>query len=747
MPPSTMPSDPAASDPSALFRPGTPGLSSVRLAAGEALFAEGDPDDALYRVESGRLAVRRAADGAGDVDRLEAGDLVGELAVLTGQRRSASVVALTPAILLRLPRAAYEREREATPDLDGHLAEQAVPRWQRDLLAAALRELFVGVDVVRAHGLQDRVRWRTLASGEAACRQGDVGDALYVIVSGRVLFEVEGPDGTARVVGEAGAGEAVGEFALLTDARRSASVVAARETSLVEIGRELFAELVGAHPQLLFSIARTVAERQRQAHHHGSAALETGRLTVTLLALDPALDVGPLARDLVGALGRIGEARLLDAAAVDAAIGPGASAAAPGDPHHAAVVQWLNEQEAAAGTLVFVPDEAGSAWATRCLSRSDRALFVGRPDGDAALSEPERQLEAAGARVRRALVLWHPPGTERPTGTARWLTGREGYDLHHIREGDAAHVGRLARHVAGVAVGLVLGGGGARGYAHYGAVEALEEAGVPVDAVGGASFGALAAATVAMSEDHKAAFAANETLARNDLVFDRTVPIVALNRSRRLTQLCKRLYGDLQIEDLWVPYFAVAVNLSLGEPITIRRGPLWRAVRTSIAVPGIFTPIVEDGQILIDGAVMNNLPVDVMMDVVDTDRVVCVNLEPGQARASVAEIGPSISGWRVLWERLNPFAKRRRLPLLSSVVSRTLFVGSRPRSAENAQRAALHLALDLPGLSLLNFDNYRAAHQMGYDQTGDAARAWRATQPDLAEPPAVAGPIAEPVAA
>ena len=705
-------------------------LRTVEVAAGAALFHEGAPPDALYVVAEGTLSVQRSRSGGAEVARLVPGDVLGEMGLLTGRPRSATVAAVGPARVLRLSAEDYEAVREADPEVESRLAQRAVPRWQRDLLATGLRRLLGEAGDAAARELRDRLVWRTLASGDVLCRQGEPGDALYVVVSGRVLFEVE-EGGVARTVGEARAGETVGEFSLLTDAPRSATVVAARRTVAVEVERELFAELVGAHPEMLFAIARQVAERQRHVHRHGSAALPSRKLTVCLVPVDPALDVHPLARDLVSTIGRDGPARLLDAAAADAALGAGAASTTDDAPRHAALVQWLNEQEAEADTLVFVPGPPGAPWADRCLSRSDVVLFVARPDGDPALSPAERVLARGDARAHRALVMWHPPETDRPARTARWLDGRESYDLHHLREGDAGHVARLARRLAGNAIGLVLSGGGARGYAHFGVVRALEESGVPLDAVGGASFGALVAALVAHGIGPDEILAQEATLADNRKIFDRTIPVVAMNASHRLTETCRSLFGDAQIEDLWVPFFAVAVNLTRGETVTIRRGPLWRAVRTSIAVPGVFTPMVSDGEVFIDGGVMNNFPVDVMADAIGSERTIGVDLTVAAKRGRTVDIGPGLSGWRALLSRLRPRRSRPRIPLLSGVLMQTLFVGSKPRSAENAERADLCLSVELPRVSFLDFRPLGAVSQMGYDQAIGPVRAWAAAQPDL----------------
>ncbi|MEM1055950.1 MAG: cyclic nucleotide-binding domain-containing protein [Bacteroidota bacterium] len=718
-------------------------FTQTTLETGACLFREGDEPDALYVVQAGVLDVL-VGDPPETVDRIREGGVVGEMGLLTSQPRTATIRAAEPSTLFRLAREAFDRLRDATPEMERALAETAVPRWQRVLLSNALSRLFdETTDLVARHDLQERVPWHTLESGEAICRQGDEGHSMYVIVSGRVLFEVERGDGSVHVVGEAGAGEAVGEFSLLTGAPRSASVVAARQTSYVEIDRELFTELVAAHPGVMFALTRQLAERQRRAHSHGLASLAPPTLTVTLVPTRPGLSIRPLAKALTDELGRIGTARLIDVRAAEEALGAGVATTCEDDPLHAVVVQWLNEQEAETDYLVFLADEEWTPWTRRCLSRADRALFVGRAAEPTPPSETERRLADSDSRVDRHLVLWHAPETEAPSGTARWLDPRPGYRHYHVREGDPAHLARLARHVADVAVGLVLGGGGARGYAHFGVFRAMEEVGLPIDYIGGASFGAMIGALRATDRPLSGLLDACEQFASNRVVFDRTLPVVALNASHHLTQLCHTLYSDRLVEDLWLPFFAMGVNLTRGEPVVIRRGPLWRAIRMSISVPGVFAPVVENGELMVDGGVLNNFPVNVMREESGSERIIGALIQPGGTRPREYDMETGVSGWRAMWRRLNPFVRSPRLPYLSRVITRTLFVGSAPLSESNVRLADLVLPLDIHA-SLLDFAPYRRIADEGYEQSIGPLREWAARQPDLARPEPV--PAAEPPA-
>ena len=158
------------------------------------------------------------------------------------------------------------------------------------------------------------------------------------------------------------------------------------------------------------------------------------------------------------------------------------------------------------------------------------------------------------ARSRRTkfqitLILLHPPGTARPHGTLRWLQER-GVDRHfHLHDGDGGELDRIVRYVTRREFGLVLSGGGSRGFAHVGAIRAMREAGLPIDMIAGVSMGAIIAAAFAISDDFEATVQSLKE--RFKTAFgDYTLPFVSLTRGRRFDDMLKAVFGDANIEDL-----------------------------------------------------------------------------------------------------------------------------------------------------------------------------------------------------
>ncbi len=215
---------------------------------------------------------------------------------------------------------------------------------------------------------------------------------------------------------------------------------------------------------------------------------------------------------------------------------------------------------------------------------------------------------ARGARVELALL--HDERIE-AGAAARWLEFSPVALHHHIL--DTADLGRLSRLLTRRGVGLVLSGGGARGFAHLGIIRALREARVPIDFVGGSSIGSIIAAGVAMGwSDEEMRMRYRRSFVDTNPVNDYTFPFVALTRGRKVSRLLEREYGDVHIEDLRQPYFCISTNLTAGRALEHRSGRLSEALRASVAIPGVMPPVYRGGDVLVDGAAVNNLPVDIM---------------------------------------------------------------------------------------------------------------------------------------
>ncbi|MCH9670722.1 MAG: patatin-like phospholipase family protein, partial [Gammaproteobacteria bacterium] len=290
---------------------------------------------------------------------------------------------------------------------------------------------------------------------------------------------------------------------------------------------------------------------------------------------------------------------------------------------------------------------------------------------------------------------------------------------HHVRLQSEADFDRLCRMLTGTQIALVLGGGGARGAAHVGVLRALEEQGIPVDMIAGTSFGAIMAAGPALGWDSQTlGVGIKRALVDPGKPLDYTLPFTAITSGRKATHQIRRTFGNVRIEDLWLPYFCVSSNLSKGQQVVHTRGPLWKAIRTSVAIPGVLPPVrSEDGDVLIDGGVMNNLPVDVMRKYAGGGKILAVNL---RAKVNIAADDLTdtgvLSGWRLYARWLTPFMRRPSVPSAIDLILRTAEMGNVMSAAEQEKAADLTFRPKVEQFGLLDFSAYLPLIEAGYTE-------------------------------
>ena len=700
--------------------------SLVRVPAGEPLFLQGDPGDAMYLLVEGRLEVRVDRDGrSAAIDTLTPPAPLGETALLTGRPRSATVAATEDATLQRLPAAAFTTLVQRHPVLLERLEEAMRPRLRRTHLAPLLHDWFDVREAPEVARLEADLAWIELAGGETLFTQGDPGDAVYLVVSGRLRLERTRPaagreDETPRVVGEVAPGESTGETSMLLGSARTATARALRDTRLVRVPPDV----AERHAPFMTRLARVVAERgQRREDGRGRGRPPR---TFALLGLTDGVPLAKVAAGIAAGLAHHGGAELVDRHAIERAFDlPDVADAARGEAAALVLGDWLDRQERAHGHLLYVADDRWTPWNERCVRQADRVVLVA--DTARALTA-----DAVAARVRALapdtpteLLLLRPDGTETPSGTAAWLDRVRPRAHHHVRLGDAGELRRAARRITGQGRILVLSGGGARGYVHIGLLAAIEAAGLEIDAVAGTSIGSLVGGGYAISRSAAFAEASARRFGDPKRIVDRTLPIVSIARSRGLTEMLREMFRDALIEDLPTPFFCVAANLSRAEPWLFDRGPLWRAIRGSSAIPGVFSPIVDDGDLIVDGGVMNNFPVDLARERFGDGPMIASNAYGHERGGQRYAFPDELSGWSVLAQRLLPRSRRTlAVPSILSTLTKATSLNSHYLMERIGQGADLLVRYPTDGVGSLEFDRVDELIDLGRRHADAALAGW-----------------------
>jgi NTE family protein len=560
-----------------------------------------------------------------------------------------------------------------------------MPAPRSDRLEDALHRIFEG-------GKNTRASWFALTGGETLFVEGDGADTLYLLRSGRLgVFRRDADeDAPPQFVGVIRPGEPAGEMAMLAGTVHTADVVALRDCEVLALPRDAFFEAARTEPDLMVELSRLMIQRARDRRSGGGEPSVFGFISAR-------------PRPIRAFVERI-------AAAIEA---DGFSCQVIDHSALSSAAEWFSRVEDAHDFVLYVAEMDEPAWAALCARQVDRVFVVGA----GLMAPPNRPLPHAGvldAQRRTDLILLRDPRMARPANTAVWLDAVQPGRWFQAVEGDQADAERMGRVVTGSAVGVVMSGGGARAYSHIGVLRALGEAGVPVDFVGGSSMGAVIAAGPALGWSQEELEARiRKAFVEKDPLSDITFPMLAMTRAGKVDRLLVDAYGDIDLADLQRPFFAVSTNLTSGKIEVHRRGLMRRAMRASIAIPGLLPPVVIDGQVLVDGAVLKNLPTEVMRQMHGGP---IIGVDMSQARGvdpALIENPPS------LWRLLATGAWRRGPPIVSILMrSATLTTDA---ELESSRAATDVLIQPLPdGLDIRDWKAFDPAVEAGYRAAKEA---------------------------
>jgi NTE family protein len=484
--------------------------------------------------------------------------------------------------------------------------------------------------------IQAETIWFSVPGGQKLFSHGDASDELFIVRTGRLgAFRRE--DGQEpSFLGIIRPGEPAGEMALIAGIPHSADVYALRDSEVFAVPKAVFFEACDADAAVMTELARLMILRSRQTARRGPVGDPS---VFGFVAVGRPGPIRPLVERLEREIAALGYK--VTTVGVEAVTAP---------------TEWFSEVERVHDYVLYVAERDETTWAPFVPRLVDRLFQVARGDRP---PQVEGSLPMATTLREQGLVdllLIQPPELERPSGSDAWLDATGAARVFHLRRGHSLDFERIARVLTGQSVGLVLSGGGARAYAHVGAIKALRERGVPIDFVGGSSMGGIVGAGLAMGWDQvemdrrlRKAFV--ETSPLDDIA----LPLLAMTHGIKVGDRLRTHFGETQIADLWLPFFCLSSNLTTGAYQLHRRGSLRHALRATIALPGVMPPATDGQNVLVDGAVMKNFPADIMRA---AQAGPIVGVDVTTARSITADdVARPASVWRWIWSgqwRLGP---------------------------------------------------------------------------------------------
>ncbi|KAF9074991.1 hydrolase [Rhodocollybia butyracea] len=742
------------------------------FAAGSILVKAGELNTGLFYVIEGFLDIllppesdgsgaRNAVKDGSDQKLLftvKPGGIAGYLASLTHTASYVDIKAKTDTYVGFLHSNALERLLEKRPIVLLTLAKRLI-----SLLSPLILHIDASLD------------WMQVNAGQVLWRPDDKSDSFYIVINGRLRVITDNAGGGLDIVGEYGQGDTVGELDVITSSPRRNTAHAIRDTELIRMPQTLFNAISARNPQTTAQLLRMIASRVRDeldssplAPTRSKPSSELGYnnnlKTVAVLPVSRNVPIEAFSKKLQSALEGIGATTaLLNQASMSNHLG-----------RHAftrmgklKAAGWLADQEQKYRTVLYVVDSpVNSSWTQTCIHQADYVMVVGMGD-DPNLGEYERLLLSMKTTARKELVLLHPDRSVIPGSTREWLKTRPWIHQHiHVelpgivmpvpksaipKDPDpmsalknlkdkvqneiqkyrgGAHdprpqrlphtndFSRLARRICGKSIGLVLGGGGARGISHLGLIRALEEFGIPVDLVGGTSIGAFIGGLYAREGDIlSSSVRAKHFSSRMGNIWrmlsDVTYPIVAYTTGHEFNRALYKAFYDLHIEDMWLPFFCNTTNINTSRMEIHETGYAWRFIRGSMTLVGLLPPLCDNGSMLVDGGYVDNLPVAAMFSKGASAVFACDvgSIDDNSPR----DFGDHVSGWWLLINRWNPFSSARRVPAITEIQDRLAYVSS-VKTLQEAKTApgCIYLSMPVQDFGTLQFSKFEEIQKKGY---------------------------------
>ncbi|KAM0742585.1 hypothetical protein ACQRIT_002762 [Beauveria bassiana] len=717
------------------------------------------------RPETRKHSARRRS-----VALVKPGCIAGYIGGVSSYRSYIDVVAKTDVYVGFLPRASLERIIDKYPIILLTMAKR---------LTSILPRLILHIDFA--------LEWVQVNAGQVIFHNGDESEAIYVVLNGRLRLVEDRKDGGVEAKAEYGQGESVGELEVLTETARSGTLHAIRDTEIVKFPRTLFNSLAQEHPNITIKISKIIAARMRamvddpssvfgadagsgSIRNHGKSTMNLR--TVAILPITAGVPVVDFASHLMNALSQMGMpngATSLNQAAILNHLGKHAFSKIG----KLRLSQYLADLEEKYGLVVYVADTSvNSPWTQTCIAQADSILLVGLAVGSPEIGEYERFMLGMKSTAWKSLVLLHAERYSKPGLTRSWLRNRMWINGGHFHIQMAftnnevrviptskklgqtlkqqlqilqieiqkyttkkaqryyipdspmkSDFHRLARRLCGKSIGLVLGGGGARGIAHIGIIRAIEEAGIPIDIVGGTSIGSFVGALYARHADVVPMFGLAKKFAGRmaslwRFALDLTYPSASYTTGHEFNRGIFKAFGKTQIEDFWLEFYCNTTNITKSRNEFHTSGYAWRYIRASMSLAGLLPPLCDEGSMLLDGGYVDNLTVSHMRGL-GVSSIFAIDV--GAVDDDTPQTyGDSLSGMWAFFNRWNPFSSHPNPPTLAEIQARLAYVSSID-ALESAKQieGCIYMRPPIEAYGTLDFAKFDELYRLGYNYGQD----------------------------
>lgn len=593
-------------------------ISYLNLPKGYVLVEEGASSDHLYVVVKGTLTV--SINKGGDsivVKEIGPNEIIGEVALLLKEKRTATVRTKEPSEVLRINYYTFREMLRTNPKVYAKVRELALNRLKVNQFDHYLARFFGIKTLEGIETIEKDVKWMELRKGEILFNAGDPSDMAYIIIQGRLSLEKIAYSGEKKRIADKTIGDIVGELEAIADIKRSCSAIAVRDTTLVAIPAKIYTQIQLDNPAYTPTMLKELFGKFKREVIEFSHQLPPKR-TIMIIPNETDVPHREFASKLASELLRTNFSPLIiDTELLREELNFNDQTELTENSAEMIIfLNYLSKMEKEHNIIILVGNSKVDNWSSVCTKICDEIVWVAEANRNPEKQQFERDFikQITPPIQPQRLILLHDPATTSPANTNLWLKDRNLIAHHHVRWGNnQTDVARVGRFLTNRAIGVVFSGGGARALAHLGVIKALEETKIPVDYVAGTNIGALIGSFLAQELSFQKSYNTTVELLKKFIV-EITFPTISLFSGRNIKKSLDLTFKNIYIEDFWIPYFALSANVTRASSIQHNCGLLADALLASNSIPGLVPPFVLDGDLLVDGAVLNSFPIDLMRE-------------------------------------------------------------------------------------------------------------------------------------
>ena len=657
------------------------------------------------------------------IDGFEAGEYFNISSLVFSRRRTFSATAKENSEIIFLEKSKMDSLMENDNEIGNILEKLSVEEYDKGKLFGIFRGLYGEKMDYKSHKeIYRKGKWVFLEDNSNLFNYGEKSDSFYLLVTGLLKAYIP-KKGELIEVGEIYEGEVIGEMGILTNEARSASIFATRDSVVFKIDLEKANEIIMQYPLVLLQVATKIADRLRNVQHsnerhrtdiHSIVQLSSGKNhTKEIISIGNSLidSMNKFNRSIVVSSKKVNE--ILNIESINAEL--------ERDKFYPALDDLVDNFTKENRYLLLLCDEEYTPWTTWCLAISDKNIFVVEESAGVSNTELLNKMNLSEKDIpihlhdEKQLIIYHQSKNSFPSKTSSIIEMLPKISNHyHMSINNKNDSDRVSRLIAKKGIGLCLSGGGAKGNAHIGVYKALIEHNIPIDAVCGTSAGGIVASLIAFGYDPETIISRlKETYKRNSFK-EYTIPVTSIIATKKVIQDAIFLGNDMDIEDLWIPYFSIAVNISKSKLDVIDKGPVYKATRATAALPGILLPVIKDTSFLVDGGLINNMPGDIMLKKYG-GKLISVSVSPQEDLDAKFNDFPNQSSYFI--KKLLRMNKKfpHEIPGLSNILMRSIFVASSNKIKEVIDLSDLFLDLQVKDVGLLEFEKIDESVEFGYE--------------------------------